>query len=132
MLVDIVTDNDGCGLDFNQRFDTICQTVVSLMNNRAPIDIKIIFLQINDKSTFDKYCKVFLQYFDEEKLLNDYKPPICNNYCVSMIHPRMSFTFVDSNNCPDSQKTDDHDDDSDDFDGYNDYACFHVKNADNG
>ena len=131
VIIDIVT-NYGWRNDFGKKFDTFCQRIVSLIKGRAAIDIKIIFLQINDKSIFDKYYKVFLQYFNEKKLLNDYQPPICNNYCVAMVHPRMCFTFVESDNCQNSSTWDyidsDYDDDSD-YD-YNDYACFQAKNAD--
>ena len=76
---------------------------------------------------FDKYYKVFLQYFNKETLLNDCQPPIYNKYCIVMVHPAMCFTFVDSSNSHNSNKSDD----SDDSDDCNDYACFHVKNADN-
>ena len=83
LLIDIMTD-----------YDTCCQTIFLLIKNRVSIDIQIIFKQINDKSTADKYENIFLQYFNKEKLLNEYQPPICNSYCVGMKHPKICFAFI--------------------------------------
>ena len=140
-----IEDIDVSSNHFIKKFDTLCQAILFLIKSRVAIDIKIRFDRIDDKSMFDKYDKIFLQYFNTEKSLKNYQP-ITNNYCVPMVHPRMSFALVDpvhdngngnnSQNLGESDQSDqydqcdDTDESDDDYNNYRPYACFRVKNAD--
>ena len=84
-----------------ENFDIFCSNVFSLMvTKRMPIDIKIEFVKSLDNYQFDDhYNQIYLSYFDQQKVLRQYKLPKCNKYCSPLQCPRMLFEYVGDQMC---------------------------------
>ena len=79
-------------------FATFCQRVYDLMmKHRIAIFIMLSMLKIPNKSKYDEYYEIYLSYFNQNRILNNYKPPQCNEYCVPLEKPQITFT-CDVNN----------------------------------
>lgn len=79
--------------DFISLFDTLCKSVSRLLTKeRIPIDIKVLFENLEDEPMCAESKKMFQSYFDEEKLVKNYKQPQCNKYCKPLMNPFASFT----------------------------------------
>lgn len=76
-------------------FDTFCQRIFDLMiKDEIAFEVRLTLCQIPDESKHDQYYNnVYISYFNEKRILKDYKPPQCNKYCVPLATPTMSFEW---------------------------------------
>ena len=82
-------DDDGGFL-----FATFCQQVFDLMTKyEIAIFIVLSSLSIPTKSKYDEYYNIYLAYFNENRILKNYKQPQGNKYCVPLEKPQITFTW---------------------------------------
>ena len=82
---------------FDTFFDTVCQRIFNLMiKDKIAIEIKLRLKRIPDESTHDKYYNtIYLSYFNEKRMLKEYKQPQCSEYCTPLNIPKLSFVWDD-------------------------------------
>ena len=80
-------------------FDKFCQRIFNLMiKDKIGMEVKLILTQIKDESTHNQcYNDIFLSYFNDKRMLKEYKQPQCSEYCTPLKSPKISFVWDDHN-----------------------------------
>ena len=85
-------------MNFYQLFDVFCQSIFSLViKERIPIDIQVTFNKLesimNDETALKTIQAIYGKYFDEKKMLKEYKQPQENKYCQPLSDFKVSLEF---------------------------------------
>ena len=76
--------------NFYLLFTKLCNNIKVLMNQQIPINITIYFEHM--KQHFDKLYSLFAAELKDEKWIDKYKQPKCNNtICLPSVNPQISF-----------------------------------------
>ena len=69
-----------------------------MIKDEIPIDIllKIRGIPPGAKS---KHNDVYLLHFNQQTILKNYKEPQCNEYCLPLLIPQISSTWIDKEQC---------------------------------
>ena len=79
---------------YETLFEQFCRRVFELMiKDEIPIEIDLTLNRIKNHGDKDRkyYKDVYDSYFNQEKMLKEYKEPKCNKYCEPLPIPKMSF-----------------------------------------
>lgn len=84
-----------------EQFEALCANVLLMIIKHIPIDIEIIFEDINSNQGFDQLHKIFMSYLDKNKILNDYTKSQSGDECESLQlqYPKISFEKEDNQAC---------------------------------
>ena len=91
--------------DFDATFKTLCSNVFRLLFlQQIPIDIQVTFVNVN-KFTNDNNLNFYQYYnsqenmfasnFNQNNISNKYKIPQCNDSCIPLKSPTISFEYVE-------------------------------------
>ena len=93
----LVAYNETIIQDFTNEFSIFCdQIYLLLIKKRIPMDIIVEFdgaTNVSDSIFHTDYFDIYESYFNSQKMINEYKKPICNLYCNPLEMVKTSFVF---------------------------------------
>lgn len=75
-------------------FKKILQNLVKLLVKQIPIDVSILFKDMENTTQFEQAQETYSSV-EEKQLFQEYKSPKCNKFCVGLMKPRASFALQD-------------------------------------
>ena len=86
--------NGDCMHTHYTDFEQVCKNIVSLLDKQMPIDIHITIDTIYEEE-INKCKEIYAKYFQDRKLLDNYKAPKCNmSVCRPCVKPLTVLTYV--------------------------------------